>query len=109
MQQSSSFELSWSNLIDLWNESSYEKGADLSFKEIVILESFAEEGVEPCQGFDWLPVAKLAEPVKPKKRTISYSFGKYTAHVAQAPKASLETLNLLMENNLDEKHSLLLR
>ena len=103
MQQSSSFELSWSNLIDLWNESSYEKGADLSFKEIVILESFAEEGVEPCQGFDWLPVAKLAEPVKPKKRTISYSFGKYTAHVAQAPKASLETLNLLMENNLDEK------
>lgn len=71
MQQSSSFELSWSNLIDLWNESSYEKGADLSFKEIVILESFAEEGVEPCQGFDWLPVAKLAEPVKPKKRTIS--------------------------------------
>lgn len=46
MQQSSSFELSWSNLIDLWNESSYEKGADLSFKEIVILESFAEEGVE---------------------------------------------------------------
>lgn len=45
MQQSSSFELSWSNLIDLWNESSYEKGADLSFKEIVILESFAEEEI----------------------------------------------------------------
>ena len=101
MQQSSSFELSWSNLIDLWNESSYEKGADLSFKEIVILESFAEEGVEPCQGFDWLPVAKLAEPVKPKKRTISYSFGKYTAHVAQAPKASLETLNLLMSRPMN--------
>ena len=50
MQQSSSFELSWSNLIDLWNESSYEKGADLSFKEIVILESFAEEGVDDYCG-----------------------------------------------------------
>lgn len=67
MQQSSSFELSWSNLIDLWNESSYEKGADLSFKEIVILESFAEEGVEPCQGFDWLPVANIGRTRKTQK------------------------------------------
>ena len=72
-------------------------------KRLSFWSRLRRRGVEPCQGFDWLPVAKLAEPVKPKKRTISYSFGKYTAHVAQAPKASLETLNLLMENNLDEK------
>ena len=89
MQQSSSFELSWSNLIDLWNESSYEKGADLSFKEIVILESFAEEGVEPCQGFDWLSCGQIGRTRKPKRRTISYSFGKYTAHVAQSTQGIL--------------------
>ena len=59
MQQSSSFELSWSNLIDLWNESSYEKGADLSFKEIVILESFWEAGVVACEGVDLGAVAKI--------------------------------------------------
>ena len=86
MQQSSSFELSWSNLIDLWNESSYEKGADLSFKEIVILESFAEEGVEPCQGFDWLPVAKLAENRKTQKRTISYSRGNILPMLRKHPR-----------------------
>lgn len=103
MHQLPASDISWSNLIDLWNEISYEKGITPSFEEIVVLESEMVEGIEPCQGFDWLPVATLGEPVKPKKRTISHSYGKYSAHVAHAPQASLQTLNMLLENNVNEE------
>lgn len=67
MQQSSSFELSWSNLIDLWNESSYEKGADLSFKEIVILESFAEEGGRALSGLRLASCGQIGRTRKTQK------------------------------------------
>lgn len=97
------FDISWSDLFDLWNEISYEKGISPSFKEIIILEPPLVEGIEPCQGFDWLSVEELKGPIKPKKRTISYDFGKYTTHVAHAPKASLQTLKTLLENNRDEE------
>lgn len=97
------FDISWSDLFDLWNEISYEKGISPSFKEIIILEPPLVEGIEPCQGFDWLSVEELKGPIKSKKRTISYDFGKYTTHVAHAPKASLQTLKTLLENNRDEE------
>lgn len=103
MQQLTTADISWSSLIDLWNEISYEKGIIPSLEEIVVLESTVVEGIEPCQGFDWLPAVKLREPIKPKKRTISHSYGKYTAHVAHAPQASLHTLNILLENKLNEE------
>lgn len=103
MQQLPISDISWSDLFDLWNEISYQKGISPSFKEIVVLESPVVEGIEPCRGYDWLPVTKLREPLRPKKRTISHSYGKYSAYVAHAPQASLQTLNILLENNLDEE------
>ncbi|WP_147272960.1 hypothetical protein [Gordonibacter sp. 28C] len=103
MWQLPTFDISWSDLLGLWNEISYEKGISPSFKEIIILEPALVEGIEPCQGFDWLSVEELKGPIKPKKRTISYDFGKYTTHVARAPKASLQTLKTLLENNRDEE------
>lgn len=103
MQQLPTFDVSWSNLLDLWNEISYETGINPSFEKIVVLESTVVEGIEPCQGFDWLPAAKLGDSIKPKKRTINYGYRKYAAHVAHAPKASLQTLHMLLENNIDEE------
>ena len=103
VRQFSTPNVSWEDLFDLWDVLSYEKGLSTSFKEIVVLGSVAVEGIVPCEGFDWLSMEALEKPIKPKKRTISYSFGKYLAHIAHAPKASLYTLKKLIENNLNEK------
>lgn len=95
--------ITWEGLFALWNSISCEKGLNISFKEIVMIESIKIEGVEPCQGFDWLPTFELRDQIKPKKRTERFDFGKYPTYIPRAPKASLVTLAELFKRNRDRE------